>query len=150
MPSADMVDHVRFTPNNGHTIADVRFFADFVRFTPESGHYSGTPICPLLTHNGHSGLHRHPVPSPVNFRPCCLGEEASRMAKKRDQRRLAAIWPPTYSVINRSCARTRPERWSSSSRSGMRFYPPLLRFAFAHREITIFGVVAGAAIGSSQ
>ena len=46
-------DYVRFTPETGHAITDVRFSAFYVRFTPNSGHYSGTPICPFLTHNGH-------------------------------------------------------------------------------------------------
>ena len=37
----------------GHEITNVRLTPDFVRFTPVNGHYSGTPICLLLTHNGH-------------------------------------------------------------------------------------------------
>jgi hypothetical protein len=45
-----------FTLESGHEITDVRLTADFVRFTPNSGHYSGTPICPFLTHNGHARI----------------------------------------------------------------------------------------------
>jgi hypothetical protein len=31
-------DYVRFTPESGHEIADVRFLPFYVRFTSESGH----------------------------------------------------------------------------------------------------------------
>ncbi len=48
----ERLDYVRFTPESGHQITDVRFFADYVRFTPVNGHYSGTPICPFLTQSG--------------------------------------------------------------------------------------------------
>ncbi len=49
--------YVRFTPESGHEFTDVRLTPDFVRFTPVNGHYSGTPICPFLTHNGHNFDH---------------------------------------------------------------------------------------------
>ncbi len=44
---------VRFTPNFGHSDADVRFSPDYVCFTPKSGHSEAYAGLPLLTHSGH-------------------------------------------------------------------------------------------------
>ncbi len=46
-------DYVRFTPESGRKITDVRLTPVFVRFTPVNGHYSGWRFRPLMTHNGH-------------------------------------------------------------------------------------------------
>ena len=45
---------VRFTPETGHAITDVRLLPDFVRFTPESGHSRQVRQCPLIAKTGHS------------------------------------------------------------------------------------------------
>ena len=44
----------RFTPNNGHTMTNVRFLRDYVRLAPRTGHPVALGRLPVMTLKRHS------------------------------------------------------------------------------------------------